>query len=82
MRVDVWKSTVSGNSFLFVREGVSPEVVVNPDALTVDMKGLRLFRRSVELDNSPGGINIDEVAVSRDLAQRGYALHLKNPEPG
>lgn len=79
MRVDVWKSTVSGNSFLFVREGVSPEVVVNPDALTADMKGLRLFRRSVELDNSLAGINIDEVAVSRDLAQRGYALHLKNP---
>lgn len=76
MQVDVWRSKARGNYFLFVNPGVDPSVVINPNRLGPEVSEMRLYRRSVEL-TAPAGLTIDVGVVSRQLAQRGYALHLK-----
>ena len=79
MKLDTWKSTVSGRSFLSVPTGVEPWSVVERSELPWHMRQIRLFRRGLEVAETP--LVSDADAVIAQIGDRGFALHVGSLHP-
>lgn len=73
MKLDTWKSAVDGRSLLSVPTGVAPWSVVEPCALPWHMRSLSLFRRGLNVAETP--LVTDAVAVLSQIETQGFALH-------
>lgn len=75
MKIDIYRSTKSGNKYLSVPEGTDVTKLNLPADTDPDLLALSPFKTSLQLEPNMPRIALDQEVVIRQITERGFAIH-------
>lgn len=75
MKIDIYRSTKSGNKYLSVPEGTDVTKLNLPVDTDPDLLALSPFKTSLQLEPNMPRIALDQEVVIRQITERGFAIH-------
>lgn len=75
MKIDIYKSALSGSKYLSVIAGVKVESLSLPEGTDPDLLSLSPFKTRLELDPKRPRTVIDEADIKAQIASQGFAIH-------